>query len=392
MNKVYILDAIRTPIANFGGAVKSKTAVELGTLLVQEMIKRNKLENKLIDGVIMGNVLGAGLGQNPARQCALKAGLDWSIPAYTVNKVCGSSLKAIDVACRDIIGGFGKIYISGGIESMSNAPYLLNGARWGYKLGDSTVIDEIILDGLTCPYNNVHMGNLVDKLAEEFGISRNAQDEFSLNSHIKAMEAIKKRRFETEIIPIEIVDKKGNKTKFEVDEHPRSDTCLEILSKLKPIFSNKGTITAGNSSSLNDGSAVLLIASDSITEKYNLKPLAEIIAVSEVGTDPKYFGIAPVEAINKVLNASGLDIKDIGLIELNEAFAAQSLAVINKLKLDAAIVNVNGGAIALGHPIGASGARIIVTLVHEMIKRSLTYGLVSLCIGSGEAMAIILKR
>jgi len=392
MNKVYIMDAVRTPIANFGGAVKSKTAIELGTLLVQEIVKRNKLDNKSIDGVIMGNVLQAGLGQNPARQCALKAGLDRSIPAFTVNKVCGSSLKAVDIAFRDIAGGFGKIYISGGIESMSNAPYLLSGARWGYKLGDSVVIDEIILDGLTCPYNNLHMGNLVDTLGEEFGILRNAQDEFSLNSHIKAMEAIKKGRFAAEIIPVEIADKKGNITKFEVDEHPRSDTSLESLSKLKPIFSSKGTITAGNSSSLNDGSAALLIASDSITEKYNLKPLAEIVAVSEIGTDPKYFGVAPVEAINKVLDISGLDIKDIGLIELNEAFAAQSLAVINKLKLDTAIVNVNGGAIALGHPIGASGARIIVTLVHEMIKRNLTYGLASICIGSGEAMAIILKR
>ena len=392
MQKVYIADAIRTPIANFDGALKTKSAVELGVLLIKKIIERNKLEDKSISGVIIGNVLSAGLGQNVARQCALMAGLDISTPAFTVNKVCGSSLKAIDIAFKDIKGGFSDIYIAGGIESMTNAPYLLMGARQGYKLGDGKLIDEILKDGLTCPINNLHMGNLVEQLAVELQIARSEQDEFAAKSNEKAIKAIDAKRFKDEIIPVLLTDKKGNTSEFKTDEHPRRDSTPESLGKLKSAFCKDGTVTAGNSSSINDGAATLLISSQKYLSEYKLKPLAEIVSVSEASIDPKYFAIAPVNTIEKVLNDSGLKIKDIELFELNEAFAAQSIAVINKLNINPGIVNVNGGAVALGHPIGASGARIVVTLIHEMIKRNLKTGLASLCIGSGEAMAIILRR
>ena len=392
MNKVFISGAVRTAIANFDGALKDKSAVELGALLIETLIGRNKLKDKPLSGVIMGNVLSSGLGQNPARQCALKAGLDLGTPSFTVNKVCGSSLKAIDIAYRDISGGFGDIYISGGIESMTNSPYILPGARRGYKLGDGKIIDSLIKDGLTCPVNNLHMGTLIDQLASELDISRKAQDEFSAVSNANAIMAIDSGRFDEEIIKVDLVDRKGNVTEFKVDEHPRRDSTCESLGKLRAAFSPGGTVTAGNASSINDGAATLLISSEKYLSEYNLKPLAEIVATSEAGLDPKYFGIAPVDAIKKALNTAGLSLKDIELFELNEAFAAQSLAVINKLGIDPKIINVNGGAIALGHPIGASGARITVTLLHEMIKRDLEYGLATLCIGSGEAMAIIIRR
>jgi len=392
MQKVYIVDAIRTPVANFDGALKTKSAVELGTLLVKKIIERNKLEDKLIDGVIMGNVLSAGLGQNPARQCLLMAGLDISIPAFTVNKVCGSSLKAIDLSFKDIKAEFSDIYIAGGIESMSNAPYLLTGARSGYKIGDGRLVDELLRDGLTSPIDNLHMGNIVDQLAEELHISRAAQDEFAASSNKKAVSAIDTGRFADEIIPVLLTDKKGNTTEFKIDEHPRRDNTVESLEKLRAAFSKEGTITAGNASSINDGASALLLSSQKCLDKYGLKPLAEIIAVSETSREPKYFGIAPSDAIVKALKDANLELKDIELFELNEAFAAQTIAVIDKLQLNPEIVNVNGGAVALGHPIGASGARITVTLLHEMIKRNLEYGLASLCIGLGEAMAIIIRR
>ena len=396
MTKTYIIDAIRTPMANFGGALKEVSAVKLGALLIEKIISKNKLQESgltgKIDGVVIGNVLSSGLGQNPARQCALKGGLPETVPAFTLNKACGSSLKAIDIAYRDIMGCFGSLYLAGGIESMSSAPYLLKDARWGYKLGDKKVVDGLIVDGLFCPFNNTHMGNLIDSLASELNISRARQDEFSLTSHKKAIKAIAGGRFADEIIPVEAASRKGSSTTFSTDEHPRPDTTLEALAGLKPAFTSSGTVTAGNSSGINDGAALILAASEKIVSDYNLEPLAEIITTSEASIEPKYFGLAPVGAIKKVLATAGLNIADIELFELNEAFAAQSIAVIDKLGIDPEIVNVNGGAIALGHPIGASGARIVVTLVHEMVKRDLTYGLAALCIGSGEGMAIILKR
>jgi acetyl-CoA C-acetyltransferase len=393
MEKCYIIDGMRTPIGRYGGALKDFKATELGSLLVKQIMGKNKLGDSNFDGLIMGNVLQAGLGQNPARQCALKGGLSVETPCLTVNKVCGSGLKAIDVACKDIISGKGGLYLAGGIESMSNAPYLADNARWGYKLGHGRFLDDIIIDGLWCPFNDLHMGEIAEELAADYKISRQAQDEFSYESQKKADSAIKCGKYKDEIIPVEIKDRRGNVTGvFDTDEHPREDTTIEKLSALKPVFKKDGTITAGNSSGINDGAALLLVASESKAREFNLKPTAEIIAISEVGVPPKLFGIAPVKAIEKALKDANLELKDIDIFEINEAFAAQSLCVLKDLKLDKDIVNVNGGAIALGHPIGASGSRIVVTLLSEMKKRQSKYGIASICIGSGEGMALILRR
>ncbi len=391
-DRVFVIDALRTPIGNFGGSLKKTGAVALGTILVKEMIKRNKLEGKTIDGAIFGNVLQAGQGQNPARQIVLRAGLGHGVPATTINKVCASAMKAVDIACKEILSGSGSLYLAGGIESMSSAPYLLEDARWGHKLGDGKIIDSLVRDGLWCPISNKHMGCLVDGLAVKYNISREEQDVFSLESHAKAIKAQDEGRFSDEIIPVEVEGKKKNMIKFLDDEHPRRDTTLEALSKLRPAFSGEGTVTAGNASGINDGAALMLLASENIAGKLGLDPMAEIISTSEVGVDPKYFGLAPIDASRKALEKAGLDIDDIELAEFNEAFAAQAIAVLKELRIDKSRVNVNGGAIALGHPIGASGARIIVTLLHEMKKRDLGSGIASLCIGSGEGMAVVVKR
>lgn len=392
MSKCYIIDAIRTPIGRYGGALKDYKATELGALLVKHILKRNKPGSNDFDGVVIGNVLQAGLGQNPARQCALDGGLSIETPCVTVNKVCGSGMKAIDIAYKDIASGRECIYLAGGIESMSNAPYLADNARWGYKLGHGKLLDDIIVDGLWCPFNNLHMGEIAEKLADGYGISRQAQDEFSYESQKKTATAIKEGKFKDEIVPIEIKDRKGNVASiFDTDEHPREDTTIEKLSALKPAFKKDGTITAGNSSGINDGAALTLVASENKVREFNLKPQAEIVAVSEVGTVPELFGIAPVKAIVKALEYSNLNLEDIDIFEINEAFAVQSLCVLKDLKIDKNNVNVNGGAIALGHPIGASGARIVVTLLSEMKKRQSRYGAASICIGSGEGMALVLK-
>ncbi|MCL5073694.1 MAG: thiolase family protein [Actinobacteria bacterium] len=392
-NKVYIIDAIRTPIGNFGGSLKEYSAPDLGSILIKNLSVKHNLQKAAVDGVILGNVLGAGLGQNPARQAALGAELSFNTPCLTVNKVCGSALKAIDIAYRNISSGYGQLYIAGGIESMSNAPYLLRSARWGYKLGNSEIIDEVITDGLWCPYNNVHMGELTDRMAKEFSISRQEQDEFAFYSHKKATVAIESGRFTNEIIPTDIKDKSGNVTSsLNNDEHPRKDTTLEKLSSLEPVFTKSGTATAGNSSSLSDGAAVLALCSEDKLAQLGLSPMAQILEITEVGTNPAYFGTSPVYAVDKALKNLELKIDSIELAEFNEAFAAQSLYVIKNLNIDKNIVNVNGGSIALGHPIGVSGARIVVTLAHEMQKRQSSLGIASLCIGSGEGMAIVLKR
>jgi len=391
--KVYIVDAIRTPIGNFGGALKNHSAVDLGTLLIKKIVERNNIKKGFVDGIILGNVLQAGLGQNPARQCSIKSGLSYEIPCFTINKVCASSLKAVDVAYRNILAGYGDVYIAGGIESMSGAPYLLKNARWGYGLGNNDLIDEMIVDGLWCPFNNKHMGELVDDVGKKYKISREEQDIFSLNSHIKALEAIERGRLADEIIPIDIFDKKGKIIQeFKNDEHPRKDTTLEKLSSLKPVFKKNGTITAGNSSGISDGAATLLISSDEGIKKLKLNPLFEICSITDIGIRPELFGISLIKATKKILSETGLNIKDIQIAEFNEAFAAQSIIVQRMLKIEEEIVNVNGGAIAFGHPIGASGARIVVTLVHEMIKRKNKVGLASLCVGSGEGMAILVKK
>jgi len=392
-NNVYIIDAVRTPIGNFGVSLKDYQAPELGSILIKNLSDKYDLKKVGIDGVIIGNVLQAGLGQNPARQAALNAGLSYNTPCLTINKVCGSALKAIDIAYRNITSGYGKLYLAGGIESMSNAPYLLKSARWGYKIGNSEIVDEMITDGLWCPYNNTHMGELTDRMAKEFNISREEQDEFAFNSHKKAISAIESKRFLKEIIPIDIKDRKGNIVSlFTADEHPRKDTTAEKLSSLKPAFTKDGTVTAGNSSGISDGAAIVLICSEDKIDELGLLPMAQILEITEVGTEPAYFGTAPVYAIEKAIAGLGLKIGNVEIAEFNEAFAAQSLHVIKNLNIDKDIVNVSGGAIALGHPIGASGARIVVTLVHEMQKRQNNLGIASLCIGSGEGMAIVLKR
>ncbi len=390
-NKAYIIDGKRTPLGNFGGALKQFSAVDLGTLVIRDLTGNNDLLNLKLDGVIIGNVLQAGLGQNPARQCSINAGLAPEASCLTVNKVCGSGLKAVDIAYRNIISGHGDLYISGGIESMTNCPYISRSARWGSRLGHVQLLDGMIIDGLWCPFNDRHMGELIEDLAESYGITREQQDIFSYRSNMKAAGAIKEGRFSEEIVPVEISDKNST-VDFKDDERPRKDTTVEKLSGLKSVFKKNGTVTAGNSSGINDGAAMLLVASESALGKYGLEPLMEIVSVSEVGVKPALFGIAPVGAIKRALEDAGIDMKDTGLFELNEAFAAQSLCVIRDLGIDQEKVNVNGGAIALGHPIGASGARITVTLMHEMIKRKIKYGIASLCIGSGEGMAIIIRN
>jgi len=389
--KVYIATAVRTAIGNFGGSLKDYSAPAMGTILINDIIKQNNISNTRFDGIIIGNVLQAGIGQNPARQAALGAGLDYDSPCLTVNKVCGSAMKAVDIAFNYILSGAGNLYISGGIESMSNCPYLSKSARWGSKLGDVPLVDDIIFDGLWCPYNKKHMAELMEKLAADYGITRQQQDEFAFLSNQKAINAIKNNRFKDEIVPVEIRDKKSTVV-FYTDERLREDTTLEKLSALKPAFIAEGNITAGNSSGINDGAAMLLVASQKAVDFYGLNPLAEIISVAETGLEPALFGIAPVAATRKACEQAKISINDIKLFEFNEAFAAQSLCVLKDLGIDQGRVNVNGGAVALGHPIGASGARIIVTLLHEMLKEKITYGLASLCIGSGEAMAVIIKN
>lgn len=393
MQKVYILDAIRTPIGNFDGSLKEYSASILGSILIKNLSDKYSLQKVGVNGIILGNVLSAGLGQNPARQAALGAELSYDTPSLTINKVCGSALKAIDIAYRNISSGYGNLYIAGGVESMSNAPYLLKGARWGYKIGNSEIIDEMVADGLWCPYSNVHMGELTDRMAKEFTISRKEQDEFAFYSNKKAAAAIESGKFLNEIIPIDIRDKKGNiASSLSIDEHPRKDTTIEKLLSLKPVFTKDGTVTAGNSSGISDGAAILLLCSEDKLSELGLSPMVQILEITEVGTEPAYFGTAPVYAVEKALKNLNLKINDIELAEFNEAFAAQSLYVIKNLNINKDNVNVNGGAIALGHPIGASGARIVVTLAHEMQKRQSSLGIASLCIGSGEGMAIVLKK
>ena len=392
-NNVYIVSGIRTPIGNFGGALRDYSAPELGSMLIKNLINKYNLQKVTIDGVVLGNVLQSGIGQNPARQAAIGAGLSFNTPCVTINKVCGSALKAIDIAFRNLVSGYGKLYIAGGMESMSNSPYLLKCARWGYKLGNSEIIDEMILDGLWCPYNNLHMGELTDRMAKEFAISRHMQDEFAFESHKKALSAIENKRFINEIIPIDIKDKRGNVISlFDTDEHPRIDATIEKLSLLKSAFTKDGTVTAGNSSSISDGAAIVLLCTEDKMIQLGLTPMAQIQEITEAGVKPEYFGIAPVSSVQKALDNLGLKIDNIELAEFNEAFAAQSLYVIKNLNINKNIVNVNGGAIALGHPIGASGTRIVVTLLHEMQKKQSGLGLASLCIGSGESITIILKN
>jgi len=391
INKVVIVSARRTPIGKFGGSLKDFNPGQLGTLILRDVSRYVNLRGD-IDEVIMGNVLSAGHGQNVARQAAMGAEIPIGVPSYTVNKVCGSGLKSVILGAQSIMLGDSEIVLAGGVESMSQAPYVLKKARWGLKMGNDEIVDSMISDGLWDIFNNYHMGVTAENVANKYGIIREEQDEFSANSQNKAESAIKAGKFKDEILSIEIPQPKGNPIIFDTDEFPRFGTTKEILAKLKPAFNKNGTVTAGNSSGINDGAAAVLLMDAKRAEEDGIEPLVTIEGYGSYGVEPELMGIGPIHAIRVALEKADLTLDEIDLIELNEAFAAQSIAVIRELKLDTNKVNVNGGAIALGHPIGASGARILTTLIHELVRRDETYGLAALCIGGGQGIAIVVRN
>ncbi len=392
MQEVVIVEAVRTAVGGFGGTLKDMPAADLGALLIKEILGKTNIPPGEIDEVILGNVLQAASGQNPARQAAIKGGIPASVPSHTVNKVCGSGLKAVGLAAQAIRAGDGHIYLAGGMESMSTAPYAEFKSRWGIRMGHSELVDVMIQDGLWCAFNDVHMGVTAENIAEKWGISRTEQDEFAACSQQKYQEAFTENRFAKEIVPVVIPQRRGDPIKFAQDEHPRQGVTAESLARLRPAFKADGTVTAGNASGINDGAAVVLVMSKEKAEAYGLKPMARLLSYAASGVDPAVMGMGPVEASRKALKKCGLSIDDLDLIEANEAFAAQSLAVAKELRLDPQKVNVNGGAIALGHPIGASGARILVTLLHAMEDRGVKLGLATLCIGGGQGYATVVER
>jgi acetyl-CoA C-acetyltransferase len=392
MKKAVIVSAVRTPIGSFGGAFASLSAVDLGVVAAKEAIKRAGIEPSLIDEVYFGNVLSAGLGQNVARQVSLGAGVPIEKPALTINMVCGSGLRAVSMAAQLVEGGQCDVVLCGGTESMTNAPYLIPKARWGHRMGDGKLVDYMVHDGLWDIYNNYHMGITAENVAEQYGITREEQDEFAAKSQNKAEEAQKAGKFADEIVPVTIPQRKGDPVVIDTDEYPRHGSTVEKMAKLKPAFKKDGTVTAGNASGINDGAAALIVMSKEKAEELGLKPLCEVAGYASAGVDPKVMGLGPIPATQKALNNAGWKVEDLELIEANEAFAAQSLAVIRELGLNPEITNVNGGAIALGHPIGASGARILVTLIYEMQKRDAKKGLATLCIGGGMGTSILVER
>lgn len=392
MNKVVIVSAVRTPIGSFGGALKALSAVDLGVIAVKGALEKINLSPSEVDEVVFGNVLSAGLGQNVARQVAVKSGLNIETPAMTINKVCGSGLRAVSLGAQMIRLDDAKVVVCGGTESMSNAPYVLNNSRWGMRMGDSTVVDTIIKDGLSDAFSLEHMGMTAENLAEKYSISREEQDKFAYESQMKAAKAREEGKFVGEIIPVEIKDRKGNVTVVSQDEYIKPETTVEKLGKLRPAFKKDGTVTAGNASGINDGAACIILMSEEKAKSLCLKPLAEVVSYASAGVDPNIMGYGPVPATLKALEKANLNIKDIDLIEANEAFASQAISVSKGLEFNNEIVNVNGGAIALGHPIGASGARILVSLLHEMDRRDSQYGLATLCIGGGQGTSVIIKR
>lgn len=391
MKEAVIVSAVRTAIGNFNGALASLTAPELGAAVIKEALIRAGIPGEAVDEVIFGNVLQAGMGQNPARQAAVKAGLPVEVPALTINKVCGSGLKTVNMAAQAIFSGDAEIVVAGGMESMTNAPYVLDKVRWGMRMGDGKLVDVMIKDGLWCAFNDFHMGITAENVAEQFGITRADQDQVAFESQAKAAAAIDRGEFKQEIIPITIKTKKGDVI-FDTDEYPKVGTTLEKLSALKPAFRKDGTVTAGNASGINDGAAALVVMSADKAKSLGIKPLARIRSYASGGVDPRIMGIGPVSATQKALAKAGLTVADLDLIEANEAFAAQFLAVGNTLGFAKEKVNVNGGAIALGHPIGASGARILVSLLYAMEARQQECGLATLCIGGGQGIATIVER
>lgn len=392
MEEVVIVAAGRTAIGKFNGVTKDIAASTMGADLIKELCKRTKLTSENIDEVILGQVLTAGAGQNPARQASIGAGLSYLVPAFTVNKVCGSGLKTIELASHKILSQNADVIIAGGQESMDLSPHVLLGSRQGKRMGDWKLIDSMIKDGLFDAYNHYHMGVTAENLAEKYNISRKEQDEYAYQSQMRAKNAIENNKFKDEIIPISIPQRKKDPIIFDTDEHPRFNTTLESLAKLTCPFKEGGTVTAGNSSGLNNAAAVVIVMSAKKAKELNLKPLAKIVATASVGVDPKYMGIGPMSATQKCLKKANWNIKDLDLLEINEAFAVQAVIINKELGLDPNIVNVNGGAIALGHPIGASGSRILVTLLFEMIKRDVKKGLATLCIGGGMGIAMAVER
>ncbi len=420
-----IVGAVRTPVGRFGGSLKDVAAYELGAVAIKGLLKKlsiapkptpesiefypEKLEKGRIelesaydydgveveiDEVVMGNVLQAAQGQNPARQAAIMAGIPKEVPAFSINKVCASGLKAIALAYNAVRAGEAKAVIAGGMESMSNAPYALPKARWGYRMSVTAkdeILDLMVYDGLWEKFYGYHMGMTAENIVERYGISREEQDQLAYESHMRAVKAIDEGKFAEEIVPVEVKQKKGTVV-VDTDEHPRRDTSLEKLAALPPVFKKDGTVTAGNASGVNDGAAAVLVMDEKAAKDYGLEPKVRIKAVASAGIDPAYMGLGPIPAIRKALKKAGLEIKDIGLIELNEAFAAQALACIKELGLDMEKVNVNGSGISLGHPIGCTGARITTTLIYEMERRGVDYGLASLCIGGGQGMAMVVER
>jgi acetyl-CoA C-acetyltransferase len=387
-----IISAVRTPIGKFQGALKSFPATQLGAFVVHEALERAGLDPAQIDEVIMGNVLSAGLGQNPARQAALRGGLLPEVAAMTINKVCGSGLKAVALAAQGIQTGDSEIVVAGGMESMSNAPYLLPNAREGYRIGNGTLVDSMIHDGLWDAYENFHMGNTGEVVAEKYRVSRERQDEYALHSHQKAVAAIRAGLFRNEIVPVAIPQKKGDPVIFDADESPRPDASIEALRALKPAFKKDGTVTAGNAPGVNDGAAAVIVTSSDNAARLGKQPLARIVGHAVSGIEPAQVMMAPVKAVRRLMSKIGWNLADVDLIELNEAFSVQALAVTEQLELDPARVNVNGGAVALGHPIGASGARILVTLLYEMTRLGSKRGVATLCLGGGNAVAMAVER
>jgi acetyl-CoA C-acetyltransferase len=390
--KIVILSAVRTPIGKFGGAFKETSAVSLGVAASAEAMKRAGLSPDRVDEVIFGMARQAGNKPNPARQILYHSGIPVERPAFTVNKACASGMKAIALACQSLLVGENKIVLAGGTENMSRIPYLLDGARWGYRLGDGILVDAMYRDGLICPLAELIMGETVDLLADKLNIGRREQDEFALESQAKAKKAAEQGKFKDEIVPLTVKDKGGQDRVVTDDEHPRPETTLDGLAKLQPAFRKGGTVTAGNSSGLTDAAAALVLATASEAQKLGAKPLAEVLGFASAGVEPKEMGLGPVPATRKILKALKLGLGDIGLIEINEAFAAQVLACERELKWDTAKRNIKGGAIALGHPIGCTGARVTVTLLHSLIQEDKELGLATLCVSGGQGMSLVLKR
>lgn len=388
-----IVSAVRTPVGKFQGALSSFSATELGARVVAEVVHRAGIEADAVDETIMGNVVQAGLGQNPARQAALRGGLNPRVAAMTINKVCGSGLKAVALAAQNIMVGEIDTAVAGGMESMSNCPYLLPGARDGYRIGNRQVVDSMIHDGLWDVYEDVHMGITAELVAEKYKITREEQDKFALESHRRAVQAMNSCFIESQILPLEVPQKKGDPILIKRDESPRSDASLEALGKLRPAFKKDGTVTAGNAPGTNDGAAAVVVTSEETAARLGKTPMARVVAQAVSGVEPKWVMMAPVDAVEKLLRKTGWDRdRDVDLYELNEAFAVQAIAVTHELRLDPEKVNVNGGAVAIGHPIGASGARILVTLLYEMQRRNAHRGIAALCLGGGNAVALAVER